>query len=259
VLFRSHESQAALLTSEAAFLSGTGVLTLAFPKSLELSYRDFIPPEMLLPLPETPSKSLSIKAAETIQDFISSNDVTVIGPGLSKNSETIHLIWEIISHSQKKLIIASEAKDSLIQGVRLIIQKEGIDKVNEYLKGGEKLIIFEEKDLEIFKKGDQKESLLNASQILNSSIILLTEEPLLIFKDATVKTFISYRPEDKRELIPALAGMLGSFNAQNFEKQFEASATALFLALKTAELRREEGNKKSIVNYLKRAIKEEEN
>src|SRR3990172_12459739 len=82
------KSGAAILTSEAAFRSGTGVLTLGFPEGLKNVYKGLLPDAMTLPLAETPSHSLAKRSEKEILEYVDSVDLAVIGPGLSQNAET---------------------------------------------------------------------------------------------------------------------------------------------------------------------------
>ncbi|MCL5093862.1 MAG: hypothetical protein M1355_01920 [Patescibacteria group bacterium] len=251
------KNKEALDTAEAAFLSGTGVLTLAFPESPEKSYGDFIPKEMRLALPETPSKSLSIKGRDVLLDFANSNDVTVIGPGLSKNSETTELIWQLISEFKNLTIISNEALDSLILGLKLIYKKEGIEGLNKFVSNrkSRQIIIFNDKqlkELRYFALETQK-----IAETLNSTIILIKKGLTEIFTEKRViKTFTE--GELKEDLIPILSGMIGSFCTQNLDKIPEAIATAVYLFAKSVDLREKDKQRKTLTSYIKKAIREEE-
>src|SRR3989338_1367984 len=80
---------AAYLAAEAALLSGSGLVTLGIPASLNtILARKFVE-VMTKPLPETKQQSLTLKAFSEIERFITLRkpNVLAIGPGLSQNSQ----------------------------------------------------------------------------------------------------------------------------------------------------------------------------
>ena len=99
-------SGAAALCAAAAMRSGAGLVTLGIPKGLNLALIKIKPVEvMTLPLPETASGSLSIKAYNKIKDFSRKIDILVIGPGLSRDKSTQSLVRRIIRTIPRPMMV----------------------------------------------------------------------------------------------------------------------------------------------------------
>ena len=116
---------AATLASEAALYSGVGAVILGIPESLNSIMEEKLTEVMTLPLPETSEKTLSIKAIEKIMQQINWSDVTLIGPGLSQNSETKMVIKEILAQSTKPLVIDADGLNNLQNDVELLKKYKG--------------------------------------------------------------------------------------------------------------------------------------
>ena len=104
---------AAGLTALAALRSGCGLCTLALPETCQKAF-ELNPMEvMTVPLPETPSGSLSIKAKEPILKLIEGKAIVALGPGLSTDPETVDLIGELLPLIQIPLILDADAINAL--------------------------------------------------------------------------------------------------------------------------------------------------
>ncbi len=79
---------AAALTSLGALRGGAGLITLAVPESLNEIMERKLTEVMTLPLPETADGSFSLDAYDTLLEWSNKSDIVIIGPGLSRNSET---------------------------------------------------------------------------------------------------------------------------------------------------------------------------
>jgi len=104
---------AAALASLGALYSGTGLVTLGIPESLNSIMEMKLTEVMTKPLAETTDGSLSKKAKKEILDFSSRVDVVAIGPGLSMNTETSSLICELIKSLEKPVLIDADGINAL--------------------------------------------------------------------------------------------------------------------------------------------------
>ena len=112
---------AATLASEAALRVGTGLVTLAIPKSLNPILEVKLSEVMTLPLPETEAGSLAESAATTILEFgEKTKSVVAIGPGLSQHPETVQLVHQLIKENQKKEI-----------GLRIVVDADGLNALSQ--------------------------------------------------------------------------------------------------------------------------------
>ena len=114
-------SGAAVLCAYAAIRSGSGLVTLGIPKSLNNAIIKIKPKEvMTLPLPETRESTLSISSYKKIKDFAKDIDVLVVGPGLTQNKSTQALIRKIISKINKPTIIDADGLNALVGHLNLL-------------------------------------------------------------------------------------------------------------------------------------------
>ncbi len=104
---------ASYLTSQAALLSGSGLVTLGIPRTLNPILARKLVEVMTLPLAETRGQSLSLRAFPEIQNFCSKIDVLAVGPGLSQNKETQSLVRKIISRIRLPMVIDADGLNAL--------------------------------------------------------------------------------------------------------------------------------------------------
>ncbi|MFH1868229.1 MAG: NAD(P)H-hydrate dehydratase [Candidatus Omnitrophota bacterium] len=104
---------AAYLASEAALLSGAGLVTLGIPKSLNSIMERKLTEVMTLPLPETSNAALSMKAFSVIMAFAKKCDSVALGPGLSQNKQTQRLIRSLIEKLDIPMVIDADGLNAL--------------------------------------------------------------------------------------------------------------------------------------------------
>lgn len=104
---------AALIAAKAALHSGTGLLTLAIPASLNLAAKVSVPEAMTLLLPETSSGAISRKALETLLGTADKSDAVAIGPGLGMEEDTSSLVREFVARCTKPTLIDADALNAL--------------------------------------------------------------------------------------------------------------------------------------------------
>jgi ADP-dependent NAD(P)H-hydrate dehydratase / NAD(P)H-hydrate epimerase len=104
---------AAYLSSEAAIISGAGLVTLAIPKSLNPIMQRKLIEVMTLPLPETKDRSLALAGYNKIQEFAEKADCVLIGPGLSRNNHTQKLIRSLIKNIRLPMVIDADALNAM--------------------------------------------------------------------------------------------------------------------------------------------------
>ena len=104
---------AAFLTSEAAIKSGTGIVVLGIPKSLNNIMEIKLSEVMTLPLEETDEKSLDKKAEDRILKVMENFTVLGVGPGISRQHNTQALIKSLIKKTSIPLVLDADALYSL--------------------------------------------------------------------------------------------------------------------------------------------------
>lgn len=261
----------AILTCEAVFRSGTGILLLGFPEGLKTLYKDILPESMTLELPETPGGTLAKKADQLILENINSCDAIIIGPGLSNNAETIQLIWELVFSIKKPIVLDSDGIYALTKGIEVLMSKEDEAFAADYLskRHGELILCIspgeakkilkalreEYKDQEITQKIAEK---------LGCTVVLKEHSPTMSTnKGLNITTLLGGPELAVGGLQSVLSGVIGSFVGGNPSSHPEAIATAVFLHTLAAKIASEKHEGKvilasDIVRYLPSAIKKAE-
>ncbi|MBI3009327.1 MAG: NAD(P)H-hydrate dehydratase [Candidatus Omnitrophica bacterium] len=111
---------AAYLCSQGALVSGSGLVTLGIPRSLNSIMAVKLTEVMTKLLPETESGTLSLKAYDEILDFIDKVDVVAIGPGLSTHKETVRLVRKLITSISKPIVIDADGLNALAGSAGLL-------------------------------------------------------------------------------------------------------------------------------------------
>lgn len=278
VIAGSRGSQAeALLTCEAIFRSGTGILTLAFPEELKGIYAGILPDAMTLALPQTHSGSIAKKAKGLIIEQLKANDTVLLGPGLSTNTETVQLIWELLPNIKKTLVIGGDGVQALTYGIDAIRGKGGIEKVHEYFQGlqsrifiiatpGEAGHLLAALGLDQIgtKPKDIQEHKERAAELLannlGATIIIAGQDTVIANGKRLVINKVGQLNNNPSTEEGVLSGITTSFLAQNPTKRFKATTTAVYLyaianATASKELGKEQVTPNEVIRYLPQAIK----
>lgn len=99
---------AAYLCSQSALVSGSGAVILGVPDSLNVILAKKLTEVMTFPLPETDEHTFSISGYNKIKEKIKWSDCLLLGPGVSKNSETLELITKIISENDVPTVLDAD-------------------------------------------------------------------------------------------------------------------------------------------------------
>jgi len=113
---------AATLASEAVLRVGAGMATLAIPESLNAVMEQKLTEVMTIPLRETDEHTLSLSAEAKIFDFLPRADVAAIGPGLSRNPETVELIYRLCTKIELPKVIDADGLNALSEKPELLGQ-----------------------------------------------------------------------------------------------------------------------------------------
>ena len=99
---------AAYLTSQASALSGSGLVTLAVGRSIFPIMASKLTEVMVRPFFETKDWSLGLLAEKDIINFSEKCDALAIGPGISQNKETQHLVRNLIGKVSKPIVLDAD-------------------------------------------------------------------------------------------------------------------------------------------------------
>ncbi len=106
---------AAAMTSESAMRAGAGAVILGTPKSVYPILAKKLTEVMVEAFEDTEEGCLNLNSLQSIQKQIQWADVVVIGPGLSRNSATQELIWQLIKEIDKPLIIDANGLNAIAE------------------------------------------------------------------------------------------------------------------------------------------------
>jgi NAD(P)H-hydrate epimerase len=99
---------AASLAGIAALSTGAGLVTVACPKSIQATVAGFSPVLMTEGLPETDEGTISIEAILKIEALLTRKDVVVLGPGLSRHSETAEFVRQLVARCRLPLVLDAD-------------------------------------------------------------------------------------------------------------------------------------------------------
>jgi hydroxyethylthiazole kinase-like uncharacterized protein yjeF len=108
------KSGAALMTGMAALRSGSGLVTLGLPESLQKNVIGKFPELMTEFLPETEKGSFARNGAEKVLAQLSQSDVLVLGPGVTTHLSTRRLVWELVRHSPVPVVLDADGINAFV-------------------------------------------------------------------------------------------------------------------------------------------------
>ena len=105
---------AAFLTSQAAALSGSGLVTLAVGKGIYPIMAAKLTEVMVKPFFETKDCSMSLLAEKELIAFSDKCDAVAIGPGISQNKETQQLVRILVGRLNKPMVIDADGINACV-------------------------------------------------------------------------------------------------------------------------------------------------
>jgi len=104
---------AAYLAGKAALRSGSGLVTVACPSSLNHIMETKLTCVMTMPVAETKEHTFSMDSFEQLLDKAHGSDSVVLGPGISQQEETKKLTRLLIEKIDKPLVIDADALNNI--------------------------------------------------------------------------------------------------------------------------------------------------
>lgn len=117
---------AAYLSSLSAMRAGSGAVITAVPESVNDILEIKMTEVMTMPLSETEECTLNMNAYEKIREKIIWADCVLIGPGLSKNAETMELVRHIVKNNDANYVIDADGLYAFKDHLRLLMNKNVI-------------------------------------------------------------------------------------------------------------------------------------
>jgi NAD(P)H-hydrate epimerase len=116
---------AAYLTSQAALLSGSGLVTLGCGKTIYPVMAVKLTEVMVRPFFETKDCSLSLLAEKELLAFIERCDAVAIGPGISQNRETQQLVRALIGKINKRMVLDADGINAFAGNLEALKKAQG--------------------------------------------------------------------------------------------------------------------------------------
>lgn len=235
---------AATLATEAAFRSGAGVVLLGFPDALKDVYKKVLPDTMSMPLESTPAGSISIKAYSNIIKITTDIDIVAVGPGLSKNNETVKLIQKLITNIDKPLILDADGINALTDKTSLLTKRPGPTIITPH--PGEAGRLMQMKPEAINK--DRIKIVQKMASKFNTITVLKGSQTMICEPEGRVVINQSGGPElATAGTGDVLLGITATFCSQNLNKLFEATSTACYLHGLVGDILREKIGERSVI------------
>ncbi len=111
---------AASLAAQGALRVGTGLVTVATPESANICLEAKTLEAMTIPMPETPTHTLSLACLPLLHTFTQTREAIGIGPGLTTQHETIQLIHAVISEIDRPCVIDADALNALAGHTKIL-------------------------------------------------------------------------------------------------------------------------------------------
>lgn len=121
---------AAVMSTLAAMRSGTGLCTLACPKSVVSIAADSIPEATFLPLPETADGFIAENAADVLAPALEKASALLVGCGLGNSAATRAVTEYVIKNADCPIIIDADGINSISSNINILTQrKDGRDTI----------------------------------------------------------------------------------------------------------------------------------
>ncbi len=231
-------SGAAAMASQSALRVGAGLVRLAGPRSIIQALEARLLEVVKVPLEETSSGSIAPQAMATLDPFLRSTDVTVIGPGISTHSQTAEFVEAFLDRIASPCIVDADALNIIAHDPRILKKTKAPLILTPH--PGELARLIKTTPGAINER--RIDTAIECAQRFNC-VLVLKGAPT-VTADARGSTYVN--PTGNTGLATAgsgdvLAGMIAGFLAQK-QDPLHAAATAVFLHGLCADLAMEHSN-----------------
>lgn len=115
---------AAYLCCQAALISGSGLVSLTIPKSLNSIMETKLTEVITKPQEETKEGTLSIKAFSSIVDLAKMCNVVAMGCGLTTHPEVKNLIQKLISSLEVPMVLDADALNAISDRIDILKERK---------------------------------------------------------------------------------------------------------------------------------------
>ncbi len=224
---------AALLTTRAALRSGSGLVTLAAPKSVTSMVCRALPESLLWALPETRLGSIATSAYKKLMEVVKKKPISVlaVGPGLSLNKETAGFVRRLVADVALPIVLDADGLNSFKGRAGLLRKRRSSLVLTPHKREFERLFSQKLPDR-------QPERLRLAKKLCKfyDVVLVLKGHPTLIASSNKVVVNKTGNPGmAKGGSGDVLTGMIAAFIAQGLGL-FEAARWAVYFHGKASDL-----------------------
>jgi ADP-dependent NAD(P)H-hydrate dehydratase / NAD(P)H-hydrate epimerase len=115
---------AAALCANAAKRIGTGLVTVGVPESINAVVEPMMVEPMTVPLPQTPSGTLSSAGLDQILTLAKDKQALALGPGLGTNPDTRKLVQLLVTNCSLPLIMDADAINCLADSPDILTSRQ---------------------------------------------------------------------------------------------------------------------------------------
>jgi hydroxyethylthiazole kinase-like uncharacterized protein yjeF len=102
------KSGAAAMAGVACLRSGVGLATVATARSVLPTVASYAPELMTVPVAESDSGTITAEAVAQLDPLLKAMNVVAVGPGISRNPETVSFVQQFVSQCSKPLVIDAD-------------------------------------------------------------------------------------------------------------------------------------------------------
>lgn len=223
---------AAYLTSQAAILSGSGLVTLAVGKSIYPIMAQKLTEVMVKPFFETRDYSLSLLAEKELLNFSEKCTCAAIGPGISRNKETQTLVRNLLGKIDKPVILDADGINAFAGHVDSLKKATAPLILTPHI--GEMARLLERDADEVNNK--RKDIALEFAHQYNVVLVLKGHETIVAAPDGALYVNatgnVGMATGGTGDI---LTGMIASFTGQGMDA-FNAAAAGVYLHGKAGDL-----------------------
>jgi len=114
---------AASLAANSAVRTGSGLVTLAVPASLNPVLEVKTTEAMTLPLDDAGKGFLGTRSRDQILSAIQGKDAIAVGPGISRESETVSLVRRLVKDAALPMVVDADGLNAVAEDVSIIHEK----------------------------------------------------------------------------------------------------------------------------------------
>lgn len=215
---------AAYLTSQAAALSGAGLVTLAIGRSIYDIMAVKLTEVMVKPFFETKDFSLGLLAERELLSFSDKVTAVAMGPGISQNKETQHLVRNLVTKLNKPIVLDADGITAIVGHVNIFKNLKAPIVMTPH--PGEMAKLTGKKIAEI--QNERKDVALATAALYNTVLVLKGHNTIVAGPKGELYENRTGNPGMATGgMGDVLTGMIAGFEAQGLD-QFSASVLGVY-------------------------------